>query len=162
MDSQVVFIAFRWGLLQNVWIETTVQLRSLSDKHTHEVYCQYGTKNQLTNKIPKLWTFRFIRKPMTLVVRIIEFPIVVSFPIASSAISAIFVYVWGESRISLVEILEKFLNPSCTKLFGTHTWYQGGRPDPPAISKTLAPMNLKFCRVLETSFNILEMLKLFT
>ena len=35
----------------------------------------------------------------------------------------------------------------------------GGAARSPAISKTLAPMNLKFCRVLETSFKILEMLK---
>ena len=35
-------------------------------------------------------------------------------------------------------------------------------PPPPAISKTASLMNLKFCRVLETSFNVLEMLKLFT
>ena len=27
---------------------------------------------------------------------------------------------------------------------------------PPAISKTLGPMNLKFCRVSETSLNVLE------
>ena len=38
----------------------------------------------------------------------------------------------------------------------------GGRPDSPAISKTIAPMNVKFCRILDTSLNILEMLKLFT
>ena len=38
----------------------------------------------------------------------------------------------------------------------------GGRADPPAISKTVAPMNLKFCRVLETPLKVLEMLKLFT
>ena len=38
----------------------------------------------------------------------------------------------------------------------------GGRPDLLGISKTVAPMNLKFCRVSETSFNILEMLTLFT
>ena len=35
---------------------------------------------------------------------------------------------------------------------------KGGRPDPPAISKTVAFMNMKFCRVLETSLNVLEML----
>ena len=39
---------------------------------------------------------------------------------------------------------------------------EGGRPDPPAISKTVGPMSVKFCRVSETSLNILEMLKLFT
>ena len=36
-----------------------------------------------------------------------------------------------------------------------------GSGGPPAISKTVALMNLKLCRVLETSFNVLEMLKLF-
>ena len=56
----------------------------------------------------------------------------------------------------------EFINPSCTKPFGTHPLNQGGSPGPPAISKTVAPMNLKFCRVLETSFDVLEMLKLFT
>ena len=54
-----------------------------------------------------------------------------------------------------------FINPSFTKPFGTHTLYQGVGPTP-AISKTVAPTNFKFCRVLETSFNVLEMLKLFT
>ena len=55
-------------------------------------------------------------------------------------------------------------NPSFTKPFGTHTFYQGGRgrPEPPAISKTVEPMNVKFCRALETHLNVLEMLKLFT
>ena len=38
----------------------------------------------------------------------------------------------------------------------------GDLPDPTAISKTIASMNLKFCRVLATSFNVLVMLKLFT
>ena len=32
----------------------------------------------------------------------------------------------------------------------------GGRPDPSAISKTLSPMNLKFCRILEAFLNVLE------
>ena len=35
------------------------------------------------------------------------------------------------------------------------------RPPPPAISKTVAPMNMKFCRVLETPLKVLEMFKLF-
>ena len=38
----------------------------------------------------------------------------------------------------------------------------GGRPDLPAISKTPCSINLKCCRVLETSFHVLEMLKLLT
>ena len=38
------------------------------------------------------------------------------------------------------------VNPSFTKPFGTHTFYQGGggSSQPPAISKTVAPMNVKF------------------
>ena len=46
------------------------------------------------------------------------------------------------------------LNPSFTKPFGTHTFYQGerGRSDPPAISKTAAPVNVKFCMVLEAPY----------
>ena len=51
------------------------------------------------------------------------------------------------------------LNPSFSKPFGTHNFYQG---NPAAISRTVAPMNLKFCRVLETPLKVLEMLKLFT
>ena len=39
---------------------------------------------------------------------------------------------------------------------------KGGSSRPPAISNTVAPMNLKFCRVLETPLKVLEMLKLFT
>ena len=57
------------------------------------------------------------------------------------------------------------INPSFSKPFGTHTFYQGGgggSSRPPAISKTVAPMKLKFCRVLETPLKVLEMLKLFT
>ena len=51
-------------------------------------------------------------------------------------------------------------NPSFSKPF---TKGGGGvEPTPIAISKTVAPMNLKFCRVLETPMKVLEMLKLFT
>ena len=58
-------------------------------------------------------------------------------------------------------------NPSFTKPFGTHTLYQrggggGGSAGLPAILKTVASMNVNFCRVLETSLNVLEMSKLFT
>ena len=62
---------------------------------------------------------------------------------------------WGGARKT------RIVNPSFTKPFGTHTLYQGvgvGR-NPPAISKTVAPMNAKFCRLLETSLNVLEILK---
>ena len=49
--------------------------------------------------------------------------------------------------------------------FWYHTFYQlegsAGSPSP-AISKIITTMNLKFCRVLETSVNVLELLKLFT
>ena len=37
----------------------------------------------------------------------------------------------------------------------------GGTAGHPAISKTVALMKVKFCRVLETSLNVLEILKLF-
>ena len=52
------------------------------------------------------------------------------------------------------------INPSCTRPFGTHTLYQReeGVLDPLAISKTVVSMNMKFCMVLETSLNVLEML----
>ena len=39
---------------------------------------------------------------------------------------------------------------------------EGGVAGPPAvskISKTVVPMNMRFCMVLETSLNVLEMLK---
>ena len=55
------------------------------------------------------------------------------------------------------------LNPSFTKSFGTHCLIlrgEGGGRTPIAISKTVAPINLTFCRVLETCFNVSEMLKL--
>ena len=73
------------------------------------------------------------------------------------------------------------VNPSFTKPFSTHTFYQGdsvlrfsfldwaqiegggdGQADPPAISETVAPMKVKFCRILETPLKVLGMLKLFT
>ena len=43
-----------------------------------------------------------------------------------------------------------------------HLLPRGGVAGPPAVSKTVAPMNLTFFRVLDKSFNVLEMLKLFT
>ena len=55
------------------------------------------------------------------------------------------------------------INPSCTKPFGTHVLYQGeigGSPKPP-ISKTFALINMKFCMIIKTSLNALEMLKFF-
>ena len=52
----------------------------------------------------------------------------------------------------------KIVDPSFTKSFGTHTFYQGGgRLDPPSHLKTVAPMNVKFCRVLETPLKVLVM-----
>ena len=39
---------------------------------------------------------------------------------------------------------------------------EGSAAHLPAISKTVVSMNVKFCRVLETSLNVFEMLKLFT
>ena len=57
------------------------------------------------------------------------------------------------------------LNRSFTKPFGTHTFYQRGGGvgrTPPAISKNVVTMNVKFCRVLKASSNFLELLKLLT
>ena len=51
----------------------------------------------------------------------------------------------------------KFLNPSCTKVFGTHTFYEGGGGgvlEPtlrPMISKTVDSTNFKFGRPLGLS-----------
>ena len=60
-----------------------------------------------------------------------------------------------------------FVNPCFTKLFGTHTFYQGGQRGGgvgqiPYYLKNCCHMNLKFCRALQTIFYALEMLKLFT
>ena len=43
--------------------------------------------------------------------------------------------------------------------FSEWTLPRGYRPDPPAIPKTVAPLNMKFCRVLVTYLNVLEILK---
>ena len=61
-------------------------------------------------------------------------------------------------------IKENHFNPSFTKSFGTQPFTKGGgrRADPSAISKTVAPIDLKFGRVLERPLQVLEMLKLFT
>ena len=68
------------------------------------------------------------------------------------------------SSCCFIEHKSSFLNSSFTKPCGTHTFYQGGGggTGPPAISETVALMNLKFCKVLETPLKVLEMLKLFT
>ena len=55
----------------------------------------------------------------------------------------------NKQQIHTVEV-----NLSFTKPFDTHTLYQSG--------SAAASMNVKFCRILEISLNILEMLKLFT
>ena len=62
------------------------------------------------------------------------------------------------------KLLDYSINHSFAKPFGTHTLHQerGDRPDPPATSETVVPMNVKFCGVLETFLNVLEMLELFT
>ena len=76
-----------------------------------------------------------------------------------------FSILYWQSLITMVLLL----NPSFTKPFGTHTFYQGGGGgggggggEPPAILKTVAPMSVKFCMVLRTPLNVPEMLKLFT
>ena len=59
--------------------------------------------------------------------------------------------------------LQKTLTLPLPSLLVPPPYTKRGRPEsPPAISKTVAPMNVKFCRVLEKSLNVLEMLKLFT
>ena len=55
-------------------------------------------------------------------------------------------------------------NPSYTKLFWTHTLYQGGviwtsltpQTPLPTISSTLDCTNLKFCKVLDIPFKVSE------
>ena len=59
------------------------------------------------------------------------------------------------------------IHPPFAEPLSTNTLFQGGGgggcwPDPAAISKTVAAMNVKFCRVLVTSVNVLKMLKLLT
>ena len=56
--------------------------------------------------------------------------------------------------------MDFFFYPSLLSLLAP-TPFVRGRPDPTAISKTVVLVNLKFCRVLETSLNVLEMLTLF-
>ena len=56
------------------------------------------------------------------------------------------------------------INPSYTKLFWTHTLYQGGgggggerrAPGHPTISPTLGCTNVKLCKVLEIPFRVSE------
>ena len=44
-----------------------------------------------------------------------------------------------------------------------HLFLRGGQAKPPQLSqKPLPPINVKFCRILETPLKVLEMLKLFT
>ena len=52
-------------------------------------------------------------------------------------------------------MLSYWFNPSCTKLFGTHTFYEGkgggGLSQPPMISKTVDSTNFNSGRPLELS-----------
>ena len=50
------------------------------------------------------------------------------------------------------------LKPAINQAFGyPHLIPRRGRPKaPPGISKTIATMNVKFCRILETSLNVKE------
>ena len=62
-------------------------------------------------------------------------------------------------------LLKIILNPSFTSLLVPTPFTKGeerGSAGPPAISKTVVPMNVKFFWILETYMNVLEMLKLFT
>ena len=61
--------------------------------------------------------------------------------------------------------LKEYMTLPLPKLLVPTPYTKGGGlglAGPPAVSKTFAPMYVKFCRVLETSLNVLEMLKLFT
>ena len=61
-----------------------------------------------------------------------------------------------------ISLFYEHFNPSYTKLFRTHTLYQGGggggggHLDPPTISSTLDCTNLKFCKVLDIPFKVSE------
>ena len=69
-----------------------------------------------------------------------------------------FVSVKAEKCFDILGILKmatvKSVNPSFSKPFGAHIFYQRGG--------TIAPMNVKCCSVIETPLKVLEMLKLFT
>ena len=65
------------------------------------------------------------------------------------------------SKIALVSLDSLTPLPLPSRLVPTPYTKGGGSAGRPAISKTIPPMNLKFCRVLEASFTVLEMLKLF-
>ena len=51
------------------------------------------------------------------------------------------------------------MDPSFTKCFGTHAFYQRGYAGPSCYLKICCLLELEFCSLLEISFNILEMLK---
>ena len=72
---------------------------------------------------------------------------------------------WTGNNILVVLFLsKKFIDPSFTKPFGIHTLYEGmgELAGHSATSKTVALINLKFCKVLETTLKVLEMLNLLT
>ena len=54
------------------------------------------------------------------------------------------------------------VNPSFTKVFGTHTFYEGGgvEPTPPMISKTADSTNFNFGRPLELYMRGRKLVKL--
>ena len=57
----------------------------------------------------------------------------------------------------------KNFNPSCTKVFGTHTFYEGGGGGlsrPPMISKTADSTNFNFGRPLELYMRGRKLVKL--
>ena len=60
------------------------------------------------------------------------------------------------------EIIQNNLTLPLPSLLVPTPFTKGVCQTPLTISKTIALMNLKFCRVLETSFKVSEMLKLFT
>ena len=62
----------------------------------------------------------------------------------------------NKSLLSLI-YKAKIVNPSYSKLFRTHTLYQGGgggSSGPPIISSAIGCINLKFCKVLEITFKV--------
>ena len=60
--------------------------------------------------------------------------------------------------------IEDMLNPSCTKVFGSHTLYEGEidppPPPPPMISKTVDPTEFNFGRPLGISMGVKNMVEL--
>ena len=61
-----------------------------------------------------------------------------------------------------IQIAKELLTLPLPSLLVPTPFTKGVEPTPQAISKTVAPMNVQFCKVLETPLKVLEMLELFT